>query len=197
MNQCCFCLHDSSRHAHLPGRSGLHVRCILCYSMQMRAKALLTPDSCGMVEHTVNGFATWQAQIASQRIVKHRTASRIACSVRSRLRGTLSSAAVPVAPTPGGKPYSNTATLRSSACLRRSVTQLLMRAHRRRTRSRMRKILPATRPPRGTVSMAPSSSGNEYSTCKNAKKFECVACCTARAHLQSTCAMQTRPQAHH
>ena len=31
----------------------------------------------------------------------------------SRLRGTLSSAAVPVAPTPGGKPYTRMASLRS------------------------------------------------------------------------------------
>lgn len=32
--------------------------------------------------------------------------------------GTLSSAAVPVAPTPGGKPYTSTATLRCEGGLR-------------------------------------------------------------------------------
>ena len=52
--------------------------------------------------------------------------------------GTLSNAAVPVAPYPGGKPYSTIATRRSATGLRRSSIQALRRPVSRLSRSGIR-----------------------------------------------------------
>lgn len=61
--------------------------------------------------------------------------ARSAASVLSRLFGTFSSAAVPVAPTPGGNPYSKMAILRSLGAVRRRFTHFCSLEANRCTRS--------------------------------------------------------------
>mmetsp|Transcript_13619 Transcript_13619/g.27396 ORF Transcript_13619/g.27396 Transcript_13619/m.27396 type:complete len:207 (-) Transcript_13619:1417-2037(-) len=89
--------------------------------------------------------------------------------------GTFNKAAVPTAPTFGGKPYREIAILRSDFGVRRNSTQLFTREVNLRTRSGTNAILSPTSPPRTTVSMAPSSSGKEYSTtdCNPRTPFSC------------------------
>ena len=74
------------------------------------------------------------------------------------------SAAVPIAPTFGGKPYRVTATLLSAFALPRRLCQLFSRPASLIRRSSHRKMSSRTRPPSGMASIAPSSSGSEYST---------------------------------
>mmetsp|Transcript_2937 Transcript_2937/g.11844 ORF Transcript_2937/g.11844 Transcript_2937/m.11844 type:complete len:223 (+) Transcript_2937:2238-2906(+) len=88
----------------------------------------------------------------------------MASRVASRDLGTLSSAAVPVAPTPGGKPYTMRATRLSALRLRARPTQPLSLSASLSTRSCSSTMLSPESAPSATVSTAPSSSGSAYST---------------------------------
>ena len=89
-----------------------------------------------------------------------------ACSPTTQANGSFSfSLSLSLtAPTFGGKPYTITATFLSGEGVRRRLTQPLMRSFILRTRSGTRPIVSPTRPPKTIVSIAPSSSGREYST---------------------------------
>jgi len=68
-----------------------------------------------------------------------------------------------------------TLILRSAGGVFRRFTHPRRRLHTFLTRSGMSAILSPTRPPNTTVSIAPSNSGNEYSTtdCKPSTPFDC------------------------
>mmetsp|Transcript_3910 Transcript_3910/g.11350 ORF Transcript_3910/g.11350 Transcript_3910/m.11350 type:complete len:262 (-) Transcript_3910:1732-2517(-) len=116
-------------------------------------------DSCA-----TRAATTASPSMDSEEAPRSYPSARSAASVLSRLFGTFSSAAVPVAPTPGGNPYSKMAILRSLGAVRRRFTHFCSLEANRCTRSWTKNMSLPTNPPSGTVSMAPSSSGKEYST---------------------------------
>mmetsp|Transcript_5388 Transcript_5388/g.15776 ORF Transcript_5388/g.15776 Transcript_5388/m.15776 type:complete len:263 (-) Transcript_5388:609-1397(-) len=76
--------------------------------------------------------------------------------------GTFSKAAVPVAPTPGGKPYKVIAIFLSLFSFCFKACHFLIRLDNANTRSLTKKMSSPHKPPKDTASMAPSNSGNAY-----------------------------------